>query len=556
MSKTVDPPELSPPTITPLSSDLSNPSIVVRRISETGWKDHADLDLTTNNWSTWHRRVIMVLQLSGGLDRYLEGKTSEPDPTLEPRTNENWAINDGAVRAFIKTRCSPTELSFIDDCSTALSTWTTLKARHQCQGTVSQIHLMQEAFVIRYSTSTPFADTSEKLRTLNDRIWAMGAPTADSFLVILMLLALSSPDFRGVRDAAVSGLASASASSPYTANHIRSRLDLEQQIINAETARSGLPGEVFTAKSDTNRTPAFCTNCKRPKHIAEYCVRAGGGLAGKTVKEAMAIQREKRLGSRPPRKPPSGTHASSTQGSNSKDTMASSKSGLPILRDSQNRAYILDSSSGQAFLLSTDTPTPTQEAHFSGLVTDDIVDLVAHSMTPADIEEYASTAWLDLQEELISSVDWASRTKSTDLASILIMPVEPTSRLQEVSTSTSPFLLDSGCTTHISPERHDFLSLRPISNRVVKGVNGSSINAIGIGSIKLNVSRGNRITLDNVLYIPSSTARLLSITCLVDSLPCSVLFDASGISLKSLSSSLITSGSHLPSRNLFQLNCT
>ena len=42
------------PTIpkSPIPSDLSNPSIVVRRISDTGWKDHADLDLTVNNWST------------------------------------------------------------------------------------------------------------------------------------------------------------------------------------------------------------------------------------------------------------------------------------------------------------------------------------------------------------------------------------------------------------------------------------------------------------------------------------------------------------------------
>ena len=117
--------------ITPIASDLSNPSIIVRHISDTGWKDHADLDLTTNNWPTWHRRIVMVLQLSGGLDRYLDGKTNEQDPALEPQVNKNWAINDGAVRAFIKTRCSSTKLSLIDDCPTALSTWMTLKVRHQ-----------------------------------------------------------------------------------------------------------------------------------------------------------------------------------------------------------------------------------------------------------------------------------------------------------------------------------------------------------------------------------------------------------------------------------------
>jgi len=112
----------------------------------------------------------MVLQLCGGLDLYLVGKAAEPDATLEPRAHENWLINDAAVRTFIKTRCSSTELTFIEDCPTALSTWTTLQTHHQCQGMVSQIHLMQEAFTIKYSASTPFLDTSECLRTLNDHI--------------------------------------------------------------------------------------------------------------------------------------------------------------------------------------------------------------------------------------------------------------------------------------------------------------------------------------------------------------------------------------------------
>ena len=90
----------------------------------------------------------MVLQLSGGLNWYLDDKTGEPNHILEPHVNENWAINNAAVHTFIKPWCSSTELSFINDCPMALSTWTTLKAQHQCQGMVSQINLMQKAFSI------------------------------------------------------------------------------------------------------------------------------------------------------------------------------------------------------------------------------------------------------------------------------------------------------------------------------------------------------------------------------------------------------------------------
>ena len=321
-----------PIRVTPIPSDLSNTSIVVRRISDTGWKDHADLDLTVNNWPTWHKRVVMVLQLCGGLDLYLIGKTAEPDANLEPRANENWLINDAAVHAFIKTRCSSTELAFIDGCPTALSTWTTLQTHHQCQGTVSQIHLMQEAFTIKYSTSTPFSDTSERLRTLNDRIWAMGSPTTESFLVILMLLALSPPELRGIRDAVITGLASASSTSPYTAANIRSRLDLEQQVRNAKSHVS-IPTEALVAKD--SRSPTICANCKKDNHLAEFCVRKGGGMAGKSVDDAMAAQREFHRGKTSSSKPKK-TYPppSSTTPSFSKDT--SQKGGLPVVWDSQN----------------------------------------------------------------------------------------------------------------------------------------------------------------------------------------------------------------------------
>jgi hypothetical protein len=189
----------------------------------------------------------MVLQMSSGLDLYLTGGVADPDKHLEPRAHENWSINDAAVCAFIKSKCSSTELSVIEDCPTALSTWSTLQSRHQCQGTVSQIHLIQEAFSVQFSTSTPFSETSERLRTLNEHIWAMGAPTPENFLVILMVLALSLTDFHGVRDAAITGLASSTSSAPYTASHIRARLDLEQQVCNAEALHSSLPGDALSA---------------------------------------------------------------------------------------------------------------------------------------------------------------------------------------------------------------------------------------------------------------------------------------------------------------------
>ncbi|KAF8803417.1 hypothetical protein BYT27DRAFT_7010188, partial [Phlegmacium glaucopus] len=48
----------------------------------------------------------------------------------------------------------------------------------------------------------------------------------------------------------------------------------------------------------------------------------------------------------------------------------------------------------------------------------------------------------------------------------------------------SPFFLDSGASSGISPIKEDFLNLRPFT-RKVKGIGGSIIEAKGIGNIKI-----------------------------------------------------------------------
>jgi GAG-pre-integrase domain len=77
-----------------------------------------------------------------------------------------------------------------------------------------------------------------------------------------------------------------------------------------------------------------------------------------------------------------------------------------------------------------------------------------------------------------------------------------------------PFFLDTGATTHLSPERADFLDLRPIPPRSITGVGGTQICAIGVGTIRLSVGRGTRLVLEDVLYVPSATVCLVSVLAL------------------------------------------
>ena len=77
-----------------------------------------------------------------------------------------------------------------------------------------------------------------------------------------------------------------------------------------------------------------------------------------------------------------------------------------------------------------------------------------------------------------------------------------------------PFLLDTRATCHISPEHSDFKTLRPIPPYPVKGLGGTSVYAIGLGTIELVVSSGNLIQLQNVLFVPASSVRLISVVTL------------------------------------------
>jgi hypothetical protein len=126
--------------------------------------------------------------------------------------------------------------------------WTTLKGRHELQGLISQVNLIQEALLVRYSLSTPFSETTTKLCDLNQHIWDMGAPTAEKFLCILMLLALLPLELRSLRDAMSNGLSTSTSTNPYGPSNIIARLDTEQQILATDAAKSiPVPAEAHVA---------------------------------------------------------------------------------------------------------------------------------------------------------------------------------------------------------------------------------------------------------------------------------------------------------------------
>jgi len=78
----------------------------------------------------------------------------------------------------------------------------------------------------------------------------------------------------------------------------------------------------------------------------------------------------------------------------------------------------------------------------------------------------------------------------------------------------SPFVLDMGATCHISPDQSDFDTLSAIPPHPVRGLGGTCVYAVGLGNIKLHLRNGHNLILHNVLYIPTSKVRLVSVLAL------------------------------------------
>ena len=170
--------------------------------------------------------------------------------------------------------------------------------------------------------------------------------------------------------------------------------------------------------------------------------------------------------------------------------------------------------SGKVFVVyvdPADITAPTPNAEFAGIASDAIP--VDDSLA-APIELIKYKGWLAFEEEPKAKIDWNMHTKPADIAAISeISPIQQ-KNCTPISFDDLPFYVDTGATVHISPEKSDFLTLKPTAACSVKGVGGSSITAIGIGSIQLRVAQSAYIILQSVLYIPNAAVCLISVSTL------------------------------------------
>ncbi|KAG8489926.1 hypothetical protein CXB51_015938 [Gossypium anomalum] len=93
---------------------------------------------------------------------------------------------------------------------------------------------------------------------------------------------------------------------------------------------------------------------------------------------------------------------------------------------------------------------------------------------------------------------------------------------------TFEWILDSGCSFHMCPNREWFSTYSSVEGGVVRMGNDSSSKVIGIGTVKIKMHDGTIRTLSDVRYVPDLRKNLISLSIL-DLKGCRINIESSGI---------------------------
>jgi hypothetical protein len=496
--------------------DLTNPSIRQTSISPNAWPAaQAHLDFTEANWKEWARTLRNVTRSHPPLSLHLVDTPNPPDADLEPIARRNWDLNDGVVIAQIMLHISPAEQDFLESKSyhTSRQLYDLLYQRHTQLGVTAQVSLINDALSVSFSPKVRVSDTLRELRQYNDRIWAIGQPSSEAFLSILTLHCIR--PIRDLRRDIENGLATIPN---YGVDDITRRLQLYESEHQKDLPRSMFPhvstANIATSSRNTSNPTRTqprekCGNCKRSGHTTPYCVQPGGGCEGWTVEEATA-----------------------------KRTVD-----LALAKSKPNPSKPTTSVANIAQIVEVETTNLTT------LTTDSIEDLVS---SDADLKAWLDEAWMASHHTV--GVDWAN-FKRDNVAADALVAAPISGRRFATLLEIIAWFLDSCASTHVSFERSDFYSLRPLSSpHVVRGIGGSLISAVGIGSIHLKISNDSILTLHNVLFIPSASARLISVSRLLDENNWHAVLTRDMAYLRNSSGITVATGSLHNSKRIYKLN--
>jgi hypothetical protein len=191
----------------------------------------------------------------------------------------------------------------------------------------------------------------------------------------------------------------------------------------------------------------------------------------------------------------------------------------------------------------------TEVTDLSTLETNSITDLYSPQ---TNMDAWHNEAWLTSCNHEVG-VDWSLFKRDNVPAEAMI--ARPLDKKFSALLDIILWFLDSCASTHVSYERSDFISLRPLTSpHIVRSIGGSLISAVGIGTIRLKLAEGSIITLDNVLFIPSASAQLISVSCLLNTNNWHAVLTKDSAFICNASGITVTTGSLHDGKKIYKLN--
>ncbi len=248
-------------------------------INDNAWPTDFELDIDTGNWPLWDR-CISLLADHQGFTSWLDGTLPRPDKTSHPKAHHIWQVNDRSLKAFILSHISQRDYDNTCHLSMAHEVFEELRQTHEKQGPHAKLVLMKQAMDTRFRPDVPISKTLDDIRALHKRIIQMGPIDDDELHTIFLVNALND-DFESVQSNIMSLI---SDSKNFTSKTVVRRLLQEDQLIRRR-AEQNAPTSSTTALAaqGQGRPRSLCTHCKKPGHLADFCIRPGGKMAGRSI---------------------------------------------------------------------------------------------------------------------------------------------------------------------------------------------------------------------------------------------------------------------------------
>src|SRR6266849_2070817 len=366
-------------------------------------------------------------------------------------------------------------------------------------------------------------------------------PISDDQLHTIFLVNALNDNFEPLQSNII-GLAN---ESNFTSKDVVRRLLQEDQLVRRHAEQNAPATSVSAlAAQGQDRPRSLCTHCKKPGHLADFCIRSGGKMAGCSIDEARSAQRA--ASGKPPR---AETPSVSVTGSISSAKVATSdiKSSTTASSGTPDSLVI----GGVTYY----PGVPSQPSNACVALPRPLA-FVTDSDDSGDSGIHPYHTYLAINGPLTASLDWntcPSTLSGSDSDASPVLSHVPRALLTHAA--ECPFILNSGASNHISPERSDFKTLQPIIPHPIQGFNGFSTSAIGISDIDLCIGSGHKLLLRDVLFVPSCSTRLVSVSSLTRDGYSLVTFGPKDCWITDKANKIIVRGHYLMTTGLYVLNC-